>query len=74
MEEAAPPVLAPEIFFEKSAGIIEKDLAPRRETHTVSPPFDERPPEKTADGIEGGSVGLRRFFQRKFFENFREKN
>ena len=43
---------------EKSGEIFEKDLAPRRETNTVSPPFDERLPGRTADGNEGGDGGM----------------
>ena len=42
----------------KYGEIFEKDLAPRRETHTVSPPFDERLPAMLADGIEGGVGGM----------------
>jgi hypothetical protein len=57
-------------LLRRKSGIFEKDLALRVETHTVSPPFGERPLKKAADGIEGGDGRLNCSSLRSFLEIF----
>jgi hypothetical protein len=57
-------------FFGKKSGIFEKDLAPRREADTVSPPFDKRLPEKIGGWYRRRQRSINLQFSPKVFRKF----